>query len=255
MKKPIICLKIGGKTAAQEKVIFSLIKEIKGVDNFSFILIHGGGAEVTQASKAFGIETKFKDGIRITGDAEMKVVDGVLSGKINKQLVRQFHSGNIQAVGLSGSDGSIFTGEPISTGTRTGKITKVDTKLLHLLANNDYLPIIASTSMCNNKFQPLNINADEAALAVAKELPAQKLIFISDIKGVLKEGKVIKTLNKKEIDAEIKAGVIDGGMIPKVKSSLEAVEAGTKEVIIGTYENSGDLAKLINGLQGTIIHK
>jgi len=253
MKKPIICIKIGGKTAARKEVISGLIKEINSMEQYHFILIHGGGAEVTEASKAFGIEARFENGVRITGNSEMKIVDGVLSGKINKELVRQFHKGGVQAVGLSGSDGSIFIGEAIGEGTRTGRVTKIDTKLLHLLTDNGYMPLIASTSMCSKKFLPLNINADEAALAVAKELPADKLIFISDIMGVLKNEKVIASLNENEIKAEIEAGVISGGMIPKVNSSLEAVKSGTKEVIIGTYNNDGDLGLLIKGKQGTII--
>lgn len=251
--KPIICIKVGGKTAARDEVIEGLIKDIKEASDYHIIFIHGGGAEVTEASKAFGIKTEFKDGIRITGKEEMKVVDGVLSGKINKQLVRQFHKGGLKAVGLSGSDGSIFTGKAIGKETHTGRITHIDTTLLHLLTSNNYLPVIASTSMCNSFFEPLNINADDAALAVASKLPAEKLVFISDIPGVLKEEKVIPILNQQIIDAEIESGVINGGMIPKVKASLQALKAGTKEVIIGTYENPGDLFNLINGKQGTKI--
>ncbi len=253
MSKPIICVKIGGKTAARKEVIEGIIGEIGQMPEYKFILIHGGGAEVTKASKAFGIEAKFENGLRITGEDEMNVVDGVLSGKINKELVRQFNKGGIAAVGLSGSDGSIFTGESVGEATRTGRVTDVDTRLLHLLTDNHYLPVIASTSQCTTEFKALNINADDAALAVAAKLPAEKLIFISDIPGVLKNDKVISVLDEATIEKEIKAEVISGGMIPKVKASLVAVKAGTKSVVIGTYDELGDLSRLISGKIGTQI--
>lgn len=251
--KPLICVKIGGKTAARNEVIEGIIQEIKEMHEYSFILIHGGGAEVTETSKVFGIETQFVDGLRVTGDDEMKIVEGVLSGKINKQLVRQFNKGGMNAVGLSGSDGSLFIGEAIGEATRTGRITDIDTRLLHLLTDNGYLPVIASTSRCKTEFKALNINADDAALAVAAKLPAQKLIFISDIPGVLKKGTVIPVLDEETINAEIADGTISGGMIPKVKASLVAVKAGTNSVVIGTYDELGDLSRLISGKIGTQI--
>ena len=146
----------------------------------TFVLVHGGGAEVTAAAKQFGIESQFVDGVRFTSMREMAVVDAVLAGKINKELVRQIRAAGLNGVGLSGSDGGLFTGAPVQPDSCTGKVTETDTRLLHLLTENGYTPVIATTSMTADGF-PLNINADEAALTLAAALKADQLIFISDI--------------------------------------------------------------------------
>lgn len=253
-EKAIIGIKIGGKPAANEELIEKLISEMATLSSlYHFIFIHGGGAEVTEAAKRFNIEAQFVDGKRVTGVDEMKIVDAVLSGKINKQLVRQFYRGGLPAVGLSGSDGALFMGKPTSEESRTGNITKIDVSLLHLLVKSGYLPVISSTSMSEEEFLALNINADDAALAMASKMKVDKLIFISDIPGVLKKDKVMPQLDATMIQSEIETGVISGGMIPKVKASLAAVQAGAKSVVIGTYCNLGDLKNLIEGINGTSI--
>ncbi|MBN2653473.1 MAG: acetylglutamate kinase [Spirochaetales bacterium] len=253
MKKLIV--KIGGKIAAEHSLVSKLIADIAKISNeYSVILVHGGGAEVSSTSAHFGITPEFKDGVRITGSSEMKIVDAILSGKINKEMVRLFHKGKLKAVGLSGSDGSIFTGEAVSSDSRTGKVTAVDSELLELLMSNNYVPVIASTSMCSN-YEALNINADEAALAIAQKLSGAGLIFISDIKGVLKDGSVISYINESIAEKEIESGVIQGGMIPKVRSSLSAIDAGAEFVTIGTFEQEGDLIRLVKNEIGTKISK
>ena len=155
-------------------------------------------------------------------------------------------------MGLSGCDGCIFTGKALSDASHTGKVTGVDAGLLALLLDNGYLPVVSSVSMeaCG---KALNINADEAALAVAQAMKARKLFFISDIPGVLKEGKVISLLTKAQSQAEIEGGVISGGMIPKVNSSITALEKGVKEISIGEYKVLGDLEKTIERRIGTSI--
>ncbi len=250
----ICVVKTGGKVAANENTILEIAKEFKKIDGFHFIFVHGGGAEVTNAAKVFGIESQFIDGVRHTSKDEMNVVDGVLAGKINKQMVRIFHKADLKAVGLSGSDGSLFTGKSIKEGSHTGRITDVDTKLLNLLSDGGYIPVVATTSMDKNH-SPLNINADEAALAIAKQIKAEALIFISDIPGVLKDGEIIQYLDEEKIEKEIKDEVISGGMIPKVRSSLTAIQNGVNKVVIGDYQKSGDLEKLLKAQKGTsIIH-
>ncbi|MEW5814939.1 MAG: acetylglutamate kinase [Spirochaetota bacterium] len=256
MEKETVTIKIGGKAASEEAAFDALAAEMAGFKGkYSFILVHGGGDEVTKIAKLFGIEPVFKDGIRITSAKEMEIVDMVLAGRLNKYLVRRFNRTG-RAVGLSGSDGAIFTGtcleDGLSTGSRTGRITTVDTHLLHLLVSADYVPIIASTSM-DEHGDALNINADEAAFAIASEIPAGCLVFISDIPGILKEGKIIAAINEKNIQAAIQSGIISGGMIPKVRSSVNALKKGVTSVIIGQYQKSGDLAKLLAGRGGSRI--
>lgn len=250
-----LIVKIGGKIATDNDLVLKLINDIADVKkDYNIILVHGGGAEVSSVSADYGITAKFEDGIRVTSDKEMQIVDAVLSGKVNKDLVRLFYKGNLKAVGLSGADGSIFTGETIAENTRTGKVTTVNSSLLELLMKNDYVPVIASTSMCAENLA-LNINADEVALALAISLANTGLIFISDIEGVLKDGKIINKINQKIADKEIADKVIQGGMIPKVKSSLSAIDAGVDFVTIGTFTKAGDLIKLINNEIGTKISK
>lgn len=222
--------------------------------NYSFLLVHGGGAEVTETSKVHGLEASFIDGVRMTTNPEMQIVDGVLAGRINKRLVRNFESLNLPAVGLSGNDGQIFTGESIDKEdiNRTGKVISTNPRLLNILLDGGFTPIISSVSM-DKKGQPLNINADEAALAISKSLKADKLIFISDIPGILKDGEVLSLMTPERIDEEIKNEVISGGMIPKVNSSVSAINHGVKSVVISNYLKSGDLFELINNNKGSII--
>ena len=125
-----------------------------------------------------------------------------MAGKINKELVRQIRAAGLNGVGLSGSDGGLFTGAPVQPDSCTGKVTETDTRLLRLLTENGYTPVIATTSMSADGL-PLNINADEAALALAAALKADQLIFISDIPGVLKNDRVLPSLNEAAIEKEI----------------------------------------------------
>ncbi|MGL1894648.1 MAG: acetylglutamate kinase [Spirochaetaceae bacterium] len=253
--KPIILIKTGGKVAVTGAELTSLIKEIKTLQtDYNFILVHGGGAEVTEASKVYGLEAKFIDGVRMTTKPEMQIVDGVLAGRINKRIVRTFETLEVPAVGLSGNDGQIFTGEPIDSlgENRTGKVTFTDPNLLNLLIHGGFTPIICSVSM-DKDGNPLNINADEAALAVSVTLKANKVIFLSDIPGILKENEVLKHMTLESIKEEIESGVISGGMIPKVKSSISAIENGVKSVVISNYVSSGDLKQLIENKKGSVI--
>lgn len=253
--KPTILIKTGGKVAVKGPELTDLIKEMKLLNSdYNFVFVHGGGAEVTAASKVYGFETTFINGIRMTTSSEMDLVDGVLAGRVNKRLVRNFESLGIKAVGLSGNDGQIFTGvtKDSTKENRTGKVTKTDPTLLKILLNSGFTPIISSVSM-ETSGKALNINADEAALAISESLNVDKVIFISDILGILKDGKVMDVMTPELIDKEIKSGVISGGMIPKVKSSITAINNGVDSVVISNYLKSGDLKKLIFNEKGSII--
>ena len=248
-----VLIKIGGRAASDSSALRALAAEMKQLESqYSFIFVHGGGAEVTKISEIFGLEAVFENGVRKTSEQEMDVVDMVLAGKMNKYIVRLFAAAGLDAAGFSGCDGGIFTGEAFAEGSRTGRVTACRPELLTVLAENGFLPVISSvsTDRCGTA---LNINADEAALAVAQSVSADKLIFISDIEGILKDGGVIKTLTPEAAEAEINAGVIAGGMIPKVESSIKALNKGVGSVIIGGYESDGDLKGLISGKKGSAI--
>ena len=251
--KKIIVIKTGGKAASEKSAMITLFKEIKELKNkYDFVFVHGGGAEVTRVSKIFGLEPVFKDGIRLTTPEEMEIVDMVLSGRMNKEIVRLANTCGIVSVGLSGSDAMLFTGKQAEEKSQTGKITKAEPSILGLLISNDYLPVVSSTSMTPDGLA-LNINADEAALEIASAIKADKLFFISDIQGVMKDSSVINILSEKIAEEEMASGVISGGMIPKVKSSIAALKKGVGAIIIGEYLKNGDLLSSLDSKKGTSI--
>lgn len=247
----LVCIKIGGRAAA-DVLMDSLVEEIARMSaTIGFVLVHGGGAEVTRISRALGHSPIFRDGIRMTSPEEMEVVDMVLSGKMNKNLVRRFAASGVVAAGISGNDGALFVGKRLDDRTHTGRIDRVDTRLLRLLIEHSYLPVVASTSMTVDGI-PLNINADEAAFSIAAALPSDLLVFLSDTAGILlKNGRLIPELTERTAAENIENGTITAGMIPKVRASLDALRAGVGGIIIGRYSASGALRKLLDGEIGT----
>jgi len=252
----MIFVKIGGVVATDSALLTILLKDILSLTHRGLILVHGGGKEVTSVSEKFGLKAEFRDGIRLTTPAEMDVVDMVLGGKINSDLVRRARVAGLDAVGLGGQDGGLFTGEPRvidgQSTSRTGQVILTQTRLLEVLLAGGYFPVVNSTSM-DASGRGLNINADEAAQELAMAAQAEALVFISDIAGVLKDGRVIPRLDGPSMDAEIASGVIGGGMVPKVRSARQAVALGVGKVVIGGYQAAGDLEKLLSGESGTTI--
>jgi len=256
MNKKTIVLKIGGKFTTEKDLLNFFIEDLAELKaEYQIVLIHGGGKEVTQLTEKI-LEQKpvFKNGLRQTSPAEMDVVEMVLSGLVNKRLVRLFQSKGLNPVGLCGADGRLFLSQSLDNpaNQRTGKIIAVKPILLKLLLANEFLPILSSTST-DHEGNGLNINADEAALEVAVALKARDLIFISDIPGVLKDGAPIPLLTQSQAFQEIQTGVIGEGMIPKVESSLDALKRGVERVIIGEYKKRGDLKALLKAKLGTTI--
>ncbi len=257
----VIVIKIGGLVAQNSEVLLKLLSEIAASSlgtamSPDFVLVHGGGKEVTAVSQRFGFEAEFREGIRITSPGELEIVDMVLGGKLNIDLVRRAQTLGLDAVGLGGQDGGTFTGEVLKVAdrpdSRTGKLTATDSRLLKTLLEAGFFPILNSTSM-DEEGRGLNINADEVAQEVAIALLARSLIYISDIPGVLKNEVVVPMLDEIAVEAELKAGVISGGMIPKVRNALYACSRGVGEVLIGGYRAEGDLARLLAHQTGTSI--
>lgn len=254
MKKYVV-IKLGGKAAEKSELVSELAEDIMTLqekDNYKCLLVHGGGKEVSNLTKKFGLEPVFKNGIRMTSVEEMQYVDMVLAGKVNKNLVRIFQGRGLNAVGLSGCDGKIFTAKSISPNNHTGSITDVKPELLKLLTDNNYFPVISSVSMDMNNLS-LNINADSAAFSIAEYLGAYAMVFLSDIPGILKNGNVIPELTISDVQTELDCGTISGGMIPKVEASLNALSKGINEIVIGEFDRIGSLCELMKGKKGTVI--
>ena len=251
----VAVVKIGGKIALEPGTIGDIAGEmaqISAADGFRWVFVHGGGVQVTRFSRLLGMEPRFEDGVRITTPQEMEIVDMVLSGRVNKELVRLLHTRGLRAVGLSGSDGATVTGRVLHPGSLTGEVSEVDVALLELLLGQGYVPVVSSTAM-DAEGGALNINADSVAFSMASALRCSNLLFLSDVPGVLKDAEVMPALSAEAADKAMADGTISGGMIPKVRSSLDALREGVGEVTITDYRRSGDLRLALEGKKGTTL--
>jgi acetylglutamate kinase len=199
------------------------------------VIVHGGGREITDLLKKLNIETKFVNGQRYTDEQTLDVVQMVLAGKINKEIVARINENNGNAVGLCGIDADLikarrFQGNGQDVGL-VGEITDINVAVLNLLLNNNYLPVIAPTGVGDNG-ELYNINADAAAGEIAAALGAEKLLYLSDVEGVVVEGELVRSLSEVDAKELVQHGRINGGMIPKVNSAFKALDAGVKKVHI-----------------------
>ena len=252
---PTAVVKLGGRALEHEPLRRTFAAELSALaTDWRLIVVHGGGPEVTAVSRRLGHSPRFQDGIRITSSDEMEVVDMVLAGSANKRLVRALSAHGVHAVGICGSDGPTLAARPqaVPAGTRTGRIDAVDTRLLATLMDAGYVPVVSP--VCDDGAGGgVNINADTVAFWLATAIDAAALLFISDIDGVRKNGAVLPRLSSAEADAEIAAGTITDGMIPKIRSSIAAVAAGVDRVHIGSYAEEGALRALLDGTHGTVL--
>ena len=229
-------------------------------ETYQWILIHGGGAQVSSISQRYGIEPRFINGIRQTSPPEMDIIDMGLAGLMNTSILRKSLVSGLRAVGLSGVDTGLFAAEKMAQENHTGRVVSVNPEILHYLLAGNYLPVISSVSS-NRRGEGVNVNADEAALALASSLHPEKLLFISDSEGVLGpenpsgQRERIPLLGGKTAVNMIQTGIIRNGMIPKVENALRSVEEGTGQAIIGSINETGDLDKLIQLQRGTGIIK
>jgi acetylglutamate kinase len=233
------------------------------------IVVHGGGPQIGQFLETLSIESQFVDGMRVTDEKTMDVVEMVLVGKVNKEIVSLINQNGGQAVGLSGKDGQLITAkkmkylkeigddkppEIIDMGM-VGEIFSVNNRILLNLLESQFIPVIAPVG-AGSEGETYNINADLVAGHVAASLNARKLILLTDTEGVFdKKGKLISSLKREEIQKLIADGTIDGGMIPKVKCCLEALVNGVKKahIIDGRKKHSILLEIFTKGGIGTEI--
>ena len=206
------------------------------------IVVHGGGPDISEALKVYGVESNFVNGLRVTDELTMEVAQMVLVGKTNKTIVSALNAISGGAIGLSGIDGNLIrcekyrpkaNNEHIDIGY-VGKITKIDTHALSMLANDRYIPVVAPIGIGDDG-KSYNINADTVAGAIAAALKAEKLMLLTDVPGIktsLDSDEIIYEISQKQIFKMIENGEINGGMIPKVLSCIEAIDAGVKRVHI-----------------------
>lgn len=200
------------------------------------IIVHGGGPKITQMLNTLHIESKFIDGIRVTSKEAMKIVEMVLSGDINRELVFFFGFHGVKAIGISGKDAGLLQARPkdFDTFGYTGEITEVKIEILNKLLSDGFVPIISPIASGDNINHPgFNINADSVACEIAKAINANKVIFLTDTKGVLnKQGELIPTITLKDIKHYKDSATITGGMIPKIDACAECIKNGVQKAHI-----------------------
>ena len=238
--RKIIVVKYGGSAMVDETLKHQVIQDVTLLKLVGFkpIIVHGGGKEISRWVERVGMDPVFVNGLRKTDEATMEIAEMVLN-KVNKSLVTLVQELGVKAVGISGKDGGLLTverkysnGEDIGF---VGEIKEVNPKVLYDLLEKDFLPIVCPVGM-DAGFQSYNINADDAACAIAKAVSAEKLAFLTDIEGVYKDPKDASTLISELTVSDAKAligdGVIGGGMLPKLNSCIDAVEEGVSRVHI-----------------------
>lgn len=238
--KKIIVVKYGGSAMADENLKLNVIKDVVLLKLVGFkpIIVHGGGKEISKWVEKVGMETKFVNGLRVTDKSTMEVAEMVLN-KVNKELVKNVESLGVKACGISGKDGNMLkvtkklsNGEDIGY---VGNIKEVDTSIIETLLEKDFLPVICPIGV-DDEYNTYNINADDAACAIAQAVQAEKLAFLTDVEGVYKDPKdpatLISELTLDEARELISGGNIGGGMLPKLNNCIEAIENGVKRVHI-----------------------
>jgi len=238
--RKIIVVKYGGSAMVDEQLKRQVIQDVTLLKLVGFkpVIVHGGGKEISKWVKLSGKEPEFINGLRKTDEDTMEIAEMVLN-KVNKSLVQLVEELGVLAIGISGKDGGLLKvekkladGEDIGF---VGEVTEVNTKIIYDMLEKDFLPIICPIGM-DDKFQSYNINADDAACAIAKALGAEKLAFLTDIEGVYGDpsdpSTLISELTVSEGKELIGTGFIGGGMLPKLNNCMDAVESGVSRVHI-----------------------
>ena len=238
--RKIIVVKYGGSAMSNEELQKNVIKDVTLLKLVGFkpIIVHGGGKEISRWVSKVGKEAEFVNGLRVTDSETMEIAEMVL-GRVNKNLVRMVEELGVKAVGISGKDGKLLTVEKkLSNGQDigfVGNVTKVSPKIIYDLLENDFLPIISPIGL-GEDYETYNINADDAACAIAKAVGADKLVFLTDIEGLYRDindrSSFISRITATDADALINEGIIGGGMLPKLGNCTDAIKNGVNRVHI-----------------------
>lgn len=238
--RKVIVVKYGGSAMVDEALKRQVIEDVTLLKLVGFkpIIVHGGGKEISSMAERVGKEAKFVNGLRVTDEETLEIAEMVL-GKVNKSLVQLVESLGVRAIGISGKDGGLLTvkkklagGEDIGY---VGEVTNVNAQILYDLLEKDFLPIVCPIGL-DDTFHSYNINADDAACAIASAMKAEKLAFLTDIEGVYKDpsdrSTLISELPVQEAAELLGSGYIGGGMLPKLQNCIDAIENGVSRVHI-----------------------
>jgi acetylglutamate kinase len=254
MSKSCFVMKCGGSTlAALPDSFFADMRQLQE-EGIVTVIVHGGGPAISDTLSKLGIETEFVGGLRKTNEAVLDVVEMVLSGQINKEIVRRIQLAGAKALGLSGVDGQLIQAQPVRNSHEVGlvgDVTHVNAELIEGIVKMGYIPVIAPVGLGSDGGQRYNINADTAAGAVASHLGAERMIVVTDVPGIMKtvdgEMRVLASVTVADIEQMIADGDIYGGMIPKVRAAIACIQGQVQEVVIVNGTEPNVLSKVLKG--------
>ncbi|MCH5351618.1 MAG: acetylglutamate kinase [Clostridiales bacterium] len=258
-----IVIKYGGNAMGDEEITTTILQDIAALKivGVNPILVHGGGPEINKMLSRLGIKPQFCNGLRVTDEDTMEVAQMILCGKINKNIVGTLNTLGVNAIGLCGKDSKLIKAEKLNDNLGyVGKITEINAKLLEVLAKDEFIPVIASIAT-DDEGNSYNVNADIAAAAIGAAMHAEKLLFLSDIDGIManKDDKetLIDRITVAELRKMIDTGAISGGMVPKANSCIDAIERGIGSVLVlnGTLPHSILLELFTDDGVGTMIER
>lgn len=228
-------IKVGGSAMEDPAVVDTFLKDVVFLEAVGInpVIVHGGGKAISKAMQESGLEAKFINGMRVTDEETIKIVEQTLARVINPEIVNKINAFGGKAVGIPGTE--VFTGEKMKAELGwVGEVTGCKLGLIQAAVAGEFVPVVSPVARENASGKTLNVNADLAACALATGLKATKLIFLSDVRGVMRDHKdestLIPSLDAAAIEALKKDGIISGGMIPKVDSSLESLRGGVGKV-------------------------
>jgi acetylglutamate kinase len=251
--KPVLVLKIGGNQVEEEAFLEGFATAVRGLlTGHALIVVHGGGKEIADLHARLKVPFETVEGLRVTSEESLGLVEMVLNGSVNTRLVRCLVNGGVDAIGLSGVDVGLVRVTPLSANGsslgRVGQVGTVNGEALLQLLDLGLTPVISPVSLGEDGLS-YNVNADHVAAGVARAVEASRLVFVSNTPGVQVAGRTMRALTVRQIEALIADGHITGGMIPKVRSATEAVLRGVHQAVIT------DLAGLAKGVGTAVIRE
>lgn len=262
-----VVVKYGGNAMINEELKNAVIRDIilMSCVGIRVVVVHGGGPEINEFLNRTGKKSEFVDGLRVTDEETMDIVQAVLAGKVNKDLVSLIHKNGGKAIGLCGVDAGLLKAKKVLSQKGTdigyvGEIVEVNDAIIEHCLNGGYIPVISTVALGKEDGKAYNINADSAASKISIKLKAEKFILVTDVPGVLRDPKdessLITQLNIEDIDQLIESEVITGGMIPKINCCMESVKGGVTRthIIDGRVTHSLLLEIFSNEGVGTMIY-
>jgi len=234
-RKKIFVVKLGGKVMLDEESMNSVTQDLALLNSIDIrpVVVHGGGPEITRTMEKFNKKPEFINGLRVTDKETMEIAMMVLIGKINTQIITSLSRYGVDAIGLSGKSSKLIEAKIKDEKLgMVGEIEKINTKILDLMIDNNYIPVIAPVGI-DHEGNSLNINADTVASKIASALKAEKLIIMTDVDGILDaDEELIPEISIKNFQKIIDEGIIKGGMLPKVEACMNAIQSGVKKAHI-----------------------